>query len=142
CSKNWRRRSSPRTCEEKTMAETTYDLVIRAERVCTTAGFQPREVGITAGRIEAMEPLGNNLVGDEVIELTGEEVLLPGLVDTHVHVNEPGRTAWEGFDSATRAAARGGVTTIIDMPLNSIPPTVKIGRASGRERRGDDGDGE
>ena len=50
------------------MAETTYDLVIRAERVCTTAGFQPREVGITAGRIEAMEPLGNNLVGDEVID--------------------------------------------------------------------------
>ncbi|WP_022919361.1 allantoinase AllB [Ruania albidiflava] len=108
------------------MAETTYDLVIRVERVCTTAGFQPREVGITAGRIEAMEPLGNNLVGDEVIELTGEEVLLPGLVDTHVHVNEPGRTDWEGFDSATRAAARGGVTTIIDMPLNSIPPTVTV----------------
>jgi len=108
------------------MAETTYDLVIRAERVCTTAGFQPREVGITAGRIEAMEPLGNNLVGEQVIELDPEEVLLPGLVDTHVHVNEPGRTDWEGFDSATRAAARGGVTTIIDMPLNSIPPTVNV----------------
>ena len=50
-------------------------------------------------------------------------MLLPGLVDTHVHVNEPGRTEWEGFDTATRAAAAGGVTTIIDMPLNSIPPT-------------------
>lgn len=108
------------------MAETTYDLVIRAERVCTTAGFQPREVGITAGRIEAMEPLGNELSGEQVIELAPEEVLLPGLVDTHVHVNEPGRTDWEGFDSATRAAARGGVTTIIDMPLNSIPPTVNV----------------
>ena len=108
------------------MAEPTYDLVIRAERVCTTAGFQPREVAITAGRIEAMEPLGNGLSGAQMIELAPEEVLLPGLVDTHVHVNEPGRTDWEGFDSATRAAARGGVTTIIDMPLNSIPPTVTV----------------
>ena len=53
-----------------------------------------------------------------------DEVLLPGLVDTHVHVNEPGRTEWEGFASATRAAAAGGVTTLVDMPLNSIPPTV------------------
>jgi allantoinase len=55
---------------------------------------------------------------------TGELVVLPGLVDTHVHVNEPGRTEWEGFSTATRAAAAGGVTTIIDMPLNSIPPTT------------------
>lgn len=52
--------------------------------------------------------------------------LLPGLVDTHVHVNEPGRTHWEGFGSATRAAAAGGVTTILDMPLNSLPPTVNV----------------
>ena len=56
--------------------------------------------------------------------LADDEVLLPGLVDTHVHVNEPGRTDWEGFASATRAAAAGGITTIIDMPLNSIPPTT------------------
>jgi len=53
-------------------------------------------------------------------------VLLPGLVDTHVHVNDPGRTEWEGFASATRAAAAGGVTTIVDMPLNSLPPTVDV----------------
>jgi allantoinase len=58
------------------------------------------------------------------IQLADDEVLLPGLVDTHVHVNEPGRTEWEGFSSATRAAAAGGVTTLIDMPLNSIPPTT------------------
>ena len=51
-------------------------------------------------------------------------MLLPGLVDTHVHVNEPGRTDWEGFASAARAAAAGGVTTLLDMPLNSIPPTT------------------
>ncbi len=53
-------------------------------------------------------------------------MLLPGLVDTHVHVNEPGRTDWEGFATATRSAAAGGVTTIVDMPLNSIPPTTTI----------------
>jgi allantoinase len=58
------------------------------------------------------------------VELAHDEVLLPGLVDTHVHVNEPGRTEWEGFATATKAAAAGGVTTILDMPLNSIPPTL------------------
>ncbi|RDB46762.1 allantoinase AllB, partial [Tsukamurella tyrosinosolvens] len=72
----------------------------------------------------AIEPLGNGLAGREVIELTDDQVLIPGLVDTHVHVNEPGRTEWEGFESATKAAAAGGVTTLVDMPLNSIPPTV------------------
>src|SRR5262249_31720764 len=54
----------------------------------------------------------------------GSLVISPGLIDTHVHVNEPGRTEWEGFDTATRAAAAGGVTTIVDMPLNSIPATT------------------
>lgn len=103
-----------------------YDLVIRGERVLTTAGVSPREVGVRDGVIVAMQPLGNGLVGDEVIELAADETLIPGLVDTHVHVNEPGRTEWEGFASATRAAAAGGVTTIVDMPLNSIPPTVTV----------------
>ena len=78
------------------------------------------------GKIVAIEPLGNGLAGAEVIELADDETLIPGLVDTHVHVNEPGRTEWEGFASATRAAAAGGVTTIIDMPLNSIPPTTTV----------------
>jgi allantoinase len=62
--------------------------------------------------------------GREVVDLGPDVVLLPGLVDTHVHVNEPGRTEWEGFATATRAAAAGGVTTVLDMPLNSIPPTL------------------
>src|SRR5689334_1773199 len=56
----------------------------------------------------------------------GDRVVMPGLVDPHVHVNEPGRTEWEGFATATRAAAAGGVTTLLDMPLNSIPPTVSV----------------
>ncbi|MFF5792600.1 allantoinase AllB [Paeniglutamicibacter sp. NPDC012692] len=103
-----------------------YDLVIRGEHIVTTAGTVAREVGIRAGKIVAIEPLGNNLRGATTIDLTDEEVLIPGLVDTHVHVNEPGRTEWEGFESATKAAAAGGVTTIVDMPLNSIPPTVNV----------------
>ena len=103
-----------------------YDLVIRGQRVLTSAGISPREVGVRGGVIVAMQPLGNNLAGDEIIELADDETLIPGLVDTHVHVNEPGRTEWEGFASATRAAAAGGVTTIVDMPLNSIPATVDV----------------
>ncbi|WP_258804207.1 allantoinase AllB [Pseudarthrobacter sp. NS4] len=103
-----------------------YDLVIRGRRVLTTAGIAPREVGVRGGKIVALEPLGNSLQGAQVVELADDETLIPGLVDTHVHVNEPGRTEWEGFASATRAAAAGGVTTIIDMPLNSVPPTTTV----------------
>ena len=103
-----------------------YDLVIRGQRVLTSSGVRPREVGVRGGVIVAMQPLGNNLEGAKIIELADDETLIPGLVDTHVHVNEPGRTEWEGFASATRAAAAGGVTTIVDMPLNSIPPTVTV----------------
>ena len=62
----------------------------------------------------------------EIIDVPADQVLIPGLVDTHVHVNEPGRTEWEGFASVTRAAASGGVTTLLDMPLNSIPSTVTV----------------
>ncbi|WP_265522234.1 allantoinase AllB [Oerskovia flava] len=102
------------------------DLVVRGERVLVASGFQPREVGIADGMIRTIEPLGAGLVGERVVELTGDQVLIPGLVDTHVHVNEPGRTHWEGFASATRAAAAGGVTTIVDMPLNSVPPTTDV----------------
>ena len=101
-----------------------YDLVVRGRRIVTTAGTVAREVGIRDGRVVAIEPLGNGLSGRDVIELSDDQVMIPGLVDTHVHVNEPGRTDWEGFESATKAAAAGGVTTLVDMPLNSIPPTV------------------
>ncbi|MCG2623314.1 allantoinase AllB [Arthrobacter sp. I2-34] len=103
-----------------------FDLVIRGGRILTAAGIGPGEVGIRDGRFAAVEPLGAGLRGKDTIELDPGETLIPGLVDTHVHVNEPGRTEWEGFASATRAAAAGGVTTILDMPLNSIPPTVNL----------------
>ena len=101
-----------------------FDLVVRARRMMSTAGIAAREIGIRDGKIVAIEPYGNTLDGLEVITVAEDEVLIPGIVDTHVHVNEPGRTDWEGFTTATKAAAAGGVTTIVDMPLNSIPSTV------------------
>jgi allantoinase len=103
-----------------------FDLVFHAPRVVTAAGEVARCVGVRDGRVAAIEPLEAGLAGERTVTLSDDEVLLPGLVDTHVHVNEPGRTEWEGFASATRAAAAGGVTTILDMPLNSIPPTVDV----------------
>jgi allantoinase len=103
------------------------DLIIRAPRVVSTAGEVSRCIGVRDGTIVAIEPADSDLTATRVVELSDDEVLLPGLVDSHVHVNEPGRTEWEGFASATRAAAAGGVTTIVDMPLNSIPPTVDTG---------------
>jgi allantoinase len=105
-----------------------YDLIVVGRALVSRddrpAEFASVEVAVQGGRIAAIEPSGADLAAAHRIQLTSDEVLLPGLVDTHVHVNEPGRTEWEGFASATRAAAAGGVTTIIDMPLNSIPPTV------------------
>jgi allantoinase len=103
---------------------TDFELVFRAQRVITPHGETALNIGVTGGRIVAVTP--GELIGHTVVELAEDEVLLPGLVDSHVHVNEPGRTEWEGFASATRAAAAGGVTTIIDMPLNSIPATVDV----------------
>jgi allantoinase len=102
------------------------DLLIRARRVVRAAGETACAVGVRDGRIVAIAPYDADLAAERHVELADDEVLLPGLVDSHVHVNDPGRTEWEGFTSATRAAAAGGVTTIIDMPLNSIPPTCDL----------------
>ena len=99
------------------------DLVVRAQNVVTSAGVLPAAVHIQAGRISAVSGFGEVPSGVPVFD-AGQSVVMPGVVDTHVHINEPGRTDWEGFDTATRAAAAGGVTTLIDMPLNSIPPTT------------------
>lgn len=112
--------------DDATTEAQVFDLVIRGQRVLTTAGIAPREVAVRDGVVVAMEPLGNDLKAHEYIELAEDETLIPGLVDSHIHVNEPGRTEWEGFASATRAAAAGGVTTIVDMPLNSIPATTNV----------------
>ncbi|WP_315096153.1 allantoinase AllB [uncultured Cellulomonas sp.] len=103
---------------------TVPDLVVRAARAWVDGAWRPAQVAVTDGRITALD--GPVPDGVPVVGLADDEVLLPGLVDSHVHVNEPGRTAWEGFTSATRAAAAGGVTTLVDMPLNSIPPTTTV----------------
>ena len=91
---------------------------------------RPATVVVHDGRIDRIEPFdaGPDLALAAGVELAdlGDVALLPGLVDTHVHVNEPGRAEWEGFETATRAAAAGGVTTLHDMPLNSIPATTTV----------------
>ena len=99
------------------------DLVIRARRAVRTAGESACAIGVRDGRIVAIAPYDADLAAATDMQLAEDEVLLPGLVDSHVHINDPGRTEWEDFTTATNAAAAGGVTTIIDMPLNSIPPT-------------------
>ncbi|HEX2074063.1 MAG TPA: allantoinase AllB [Geodermatophilus sp.] len=99
-------------------------LVVRARRVVLPDGERTAAVHTAGGRITAITDFDDVPTG--AVTLADDEVLLPGLVDSHVHVNEPGRTEWEGFATATRAAAAGGITTIVDMPLNSIPPTTTV----------------
>ena len=101
----------------------TMDLVLRSRRTVLPEGERSAALAIRDGVIRAIAPYDALLSASQDLDFGGL-ALLPGLVDTHVHVNEPGRTEWEGFASATRAAALGGVTTLIDMPLNSLPPTL------------------
>lgn len=99
------------------------DLIIRSRRVVTPESIGPATVRIDDGLIIALGEW-DDVVPEVPLVDAGEAVVMPGLVDTHVHVNEPGRTEWEGFATATRAGAAGGVTALVDMPLNSIPPTT------------------
>jgi allantoinase len=101
-----------------------FELVVRAASALVDGEFRPAWIGVTAGVITAVSD--QRIEAETEVTLADDEALIPGLVDTHVHVNEPGRTQWEGFASATRAAAAGGVTTLIDMPLNSIPATTTV----------------
>ena len=103
---------------------TSPNLVIRARQVVLPESVAPASIHIKDGVIVAIESYDNVPDGCELIETADGSILMPGLVDSHVHINEPGRTNWEGFATATRAAAAGGITTLIDMPLNSIPPTT------------------
>jgi len=102
------------------------ELVIRGRRVVTETSIGPASLHITRGYISSVSVCEDVPAGCELIEADEDSVVMPGLVDTHVHVNEPGRTDWEGFETATRAAAAGGTTTIVDMPLNSIPATTSL----------------
>jgi allantoinase len=98
---------------------------LRSRRVLARGRIAPGTIHFRRGRIERVSDY-DDVETDAPVEDLGDLVLMPGVVDSHVHVNEPGRTEWEGFDTATRAAAAGGVTTIVDMPLNSIPPTTSV----------------
>ncbi|HEY7479549.1 MAG TPA: amidohydrolase family protein, partial [Gemmatimonadales bacterium] len=100
-------------------------LVIRGPRVATPDGIRSASIHIQDGTITRVAAYDDVPAGANPVE-AGDALVFPGLVDTHVHVNEPGRTDWEGFATATRAAAAGGVTTLLDMPLNSIPPTTAV----------------
>ncbi len=97
------------------------DWTIRSKRVVLPGGTRPASIRVRDGRIEEVGPFECSSAED-----AGDWMIMPGLVDTHVHINEPGRSEWEGFTTATKAAAAGGITTIIEMPLNSIPATTSV----------------
>src|SRR6185295_11237078 len=96
-----------------------HNLVIRGPRVVLPDSIAPASIHIVDDKIVDVCSYDQVPEGCELIESKEGSLVMAGLVDSHVHINEPGRTEWEGFASATRAAAAGGVTTLIDMPLNS-----------------------
>lgn len=106
------------------MSATSF--VIRSKQVVLPDSIAPASIHVAEGVITSIESYESIPPGVELIEVSEESILMPGLVDTHVHINEPGRTEWEGFATATKAAAAGGVTTLVDMPLNSIPATTTV----------------
>jgi allantoinase len=101
-------------------------LVLRSARVVLPDGVRPASLHVSGGTITHVAGYDEAPSGAEALHDVGDLVISPGIVDVHVHVNEPGRTDWEGFETATRAAAAGGVTTIVDMPLNSVPATTTV----------------
>ena len=107
------------------MSNKEFDLVIRARRALVDGVLQAVAVGVREGVVSEIAGLEELSAIDE-ITLPDEQVLLPGMIDTHVHINDPGRSDWEGFETATRAALKGGYTTLVDMPLNSLPSTVSV----------------
>ncbi|HXH93920.1 MAG TPA: allantoinase AllB, partial [Thermoanaerobaculia bacterium] len=100
-------------------------MILRSRNVVTPQGIRPATIHVKGAVIDRVGEYDDVPDGGKVDD-HGELTLMPGVVDSHVHVNEPGRTEWEGFETATHAAAAGGVTTIVDMPLNSIPPTTSL----------------
>jgi allantoinase len=100
-------------------------LILKSTRVATPAGLVPAAIEINAGRIVAIHDHSARPPGLALID-HGDLLIMPGAVDVHVHLNEPGRTEWEGFATGTMAASAGGVTTVADMPLNSSPVTTTV----------------
>jgi allantoinase len=113
------------------MSAANNDFVLIGDRVVIGDYLGPAAISVSVGVITdvvtdiSSEALRTQFANAHIVD-AGNQVVMPGLVDNHVHINEPGNTAWEGFETATRAAAAGGVTTIVDMPLNSIPVTTTV----------------
>src|ERR1700741_1788731 len=99
------------------------DLIVRGRRVITPGGERAAAIHIRKGGITEISRFDDVRGGSACYDV-GDLAVMPGLVDTHVHINEPGRTEWEGFTTATRAAAAGCITTLVDMPLNCSPVTT------------------
>src|SRR5262245_17579467 len=98
------------------------DVAIVSNRVVTTAGVRRAVILIREGKIcDVTETIPE---GDLKVTDAGDDIVMPGVIDPHVHINEPGRTEWEGFDTATKSALASGVTSLVDMPLNSSPVTT------------------
>ena len=102
-----------------------FDLVLKSRRVVCPDGVRAAVVAVQNGRISAVLPFETEVAGATLVDV-GDLAILPGVIDPHMHINEPGRTEWEGFDTATRAALAGGLTTLVDMPLNSAPVTTSV----------------
>src|SRR6202043_2174580 len=99
-----------------------------SKRIVTPDGIRPGAIIVRDGKISGMVP------ADTEVHDFGESTILPGLVDSHVHINDPGRAEWEGFETATRAAAAGGYTTLVDMPLNCLPPTATVAALAAKRK--------
>ena len=125
--------ATTRTTSTSRTDQPIHQLVIRAKRAVFPDGIRPAVVVVDDERITALLEDGAAVEAREEIVVPDDQVLMPGLVDSHVHVNEPGRTPWEGYESATRAGLAGGITTILDMPLNSSPPTTTVANLEAKE---------
>ena len=125
--------ATTRTTSTSRTDQPIHQLVIRAKRAVFPDGIRPAVVVVDDERITALLEDGAAVEAQEEIVVPDDQVLMPGLVDSHVHVNEPGRTPWEGYESATRAGLAGGITTILDMPLNSSPPTTTVANLGAKE---------
>src|SRR5262245_32089404 len=111
------------TFPTQTTLASACELIIRSHRIVTPEGVRDGGVAIAGGMIQGVLDRRAVPAGAEVLDV-GDKMVLPGLIDTHVHVSQPGHSEWEGFKTASKAAAAGGVTTIIDMPRNCIPVTT------------------
>jgi len=125
--------ATTRTTSTSRTDQPIHQLVIRAKRAVFPDGIRPAVVVVDDERITALLEDGAAVEAQEEVVVPDDQVLMPGLVDSHVHVNEPGRTPWEGYESATRAGLAGGITTILDMPLNSSPPTTTVANLEAKE---------